>query len=295
MADATSRRALKEIRSTCGNNICFECGKLNPQWVSVTYGIWVCVECSGKHRLLGLHLSQIKSITMDKWTEKEVQKVRAGGNSNFKEFLEAHDDYVAEWTIEEKYNSMLAALYRDKVTIEATGEIWIEEESPIFINSKPTTKSSDTISSQLSEISLTDANDPTEQRIPRDAKPAEVKVVEVEAEEELDTFSRLGQGLSLASGFMKSTAEMAKAELSEFKEQNESLDKTKQNISNTLSSWSCWASNTLNKVSDTLVDGLSNGDEKKEEVPQSSFWSGFGQKRPPPMCMSVQTISDNEE
>ena len=103
------------------------------------------------------------------------------------------------------------------MTIEATGEIWIEEESPIFISSKTPKSQSDTISSQLSEISLTDANDPTEQRIPRDAKPAEVKVVEVEAEEELDTFSRLGQGLSLASGFMKSTAEMAKAELSEFK------------------------------------------------------------------------------
>jgi len=301
MADASSRRALKEIRASCGNNICFECGKLNPQWVSVTYGIWVCVECSGKHRLLGLHLSQIKSITMDKWSEKEVQKVRAGGNKNFKEFLEAHDDYIEEWTIEEKYNSMLAALYRDKVTIEATGEIWIEEESPIFISkqgAKSVKSSSDTISSQLSEVSLSDAKtEPLEQRIPRYAKPAEVKIVEVEAEENLDTFSRLGQGLSLASGFMKNTAEMAKAELGEFKEQNETLDKTKQNITNTLSSWSCWASNTLNKVSDTLVDGLSNGEEKKEDSqpPQSSFWSGFGQKRPPPMCMSVQTISDNEE
>ena len=72
--------------------------------------IWVCVECSGKHRLLGLHLSQIKSITMDKWSEKEVQKVRAGGNKNFKEFLEAHDDYIEEWTIEEKYNSMVNIL-----------------------------------------------------------------------------------------------------------------------------------------------------------------------------------------
>ena len=44
---------------------------------------------------------------MDKWSEKEVQKVRAGGNKNFKEFLEAHDDFIEEWTIEEKYNSMV--------------------------------------------------------------------------------------------------------------------------------------------------------------------------------------------
>ena len=114
------------------------------------------------------------------------------------------------------------------MTIEAAGEIWFEEESPIFISKQGATtstkSSSDTISSQLSEVSLSDAkNEPLEQRIPRNAKPAGVKIVEVEAEENLDTFSRLGQGLSLASGFVKSTAEMAKAELGEFKVKKNSI------------------------------------------------------------------------
>ena len=44
-----------------------------------------------------------------------------------------------------------------------------------------------------------------------------VKVVEVDPEEDLNTFSRLGLGFGVASKFMKETADMAKSELSEFK------------------------------------------------------------------------------
>ena len=45
------------------------------------------MECSGKHRGLGVHLSFVRSVTMDKWKESELEKMKAGGNRRMKQFL----------------------------------------------------------------------------------------------------------------------------------------------------------------------------------------------------------------
>lgn len=73
------------------NNRCLDCNITNTQWTSITYGIFLCLDCASIHRSLGVKTSFVKSVNMDKWGKKEYLFLKFGGNKKFKQLLEKND------------------------------------------------------------------------------------------------------------------------------------------------------------------------------------------------------------
>eukprot|EP00929_Paragymnodinium_shiwhaense_P046533 TRINITY_DN236_c1_g1_i1.p1 TRINITY_DN236_c1_g1~~TRINITY_DN236_c1_g1_i1.p1 ORF type:complete len:416 (-),score=142.97 TRINITY_DN236_c1_g1_i1:198-1445(-) len=103
------------IRALPGNKVCCDCSNVNPQWASVSYGSLMCLECSGHHRSLGVHLSFVRSVAMDAWKEREIAAMeRSGGNDNLVKFFESKK-IPKSMSIPTKYNTKQAEYYRNRL------------------------------------------------------------------------------------------------------------------------------------------------------------------------------------
>uniref|UniRef100_A0A8C2APH6 ArfGAP with SH3 domain, ankyrin repeat and PH domain 1a n=1 Tax=Cyprinus carpio TaxID=7962 RepID=A0A8C2APH6_CYPCA len=85
-----TKAIIEDVLRMPGNEVCCDCGAPEPKWLSTNLGILTCIECSGIHREMGVHISRIQSMELDKLGSSELLLAKNVGNSSFNEILEGN-------------------------------------------------------------------------------------------------------------------------------------------------------------------------------------------------------------
>ncbi|KAI1491470.1 zinc finger protein gcs1 [Biscogniauxia mediterranea] len=129
--DPETRSKLLAIQKTNNNNICCDCNAPNPQWASPKFGVFICLSCAGVHRGLGVHISFVRSVTMDAFKQAEIERMRLGGNAGWRSFFEEHEDTKMRgltWddaTIAERYSGEVGEEWKERLGAKVEGKEYV--------------------------------------------------------------------------------------------------------------------------------------------------------------------------
>lgn len=125
--DPETRRKLLLLQKNDENKKCADCNAFNPQWALPKFGIFICLECAGIHRGLGVHISFVRSITMDQFKPEEVLRMEKGGNAKCRLYFEEHG-LDTSLPHKAKYDNYIAEDYKEYLSCIVEGREFVPKD-----------------------------------------------------------------------------------------------------------------------------------------------------------------------
>eukprot|EP00826_Nyctotherus_ovalis_P001713 TRINITY_DN10299_c0_g3_i1.p1 TRINITY_DN10299_c0_g3~~TRINITY_DN10299_c0_g3_i1.p1 ORF type:complete len:275 (+),score=28.87 TRINITY_DN10299_c0_g3_i1:24-827(+) len=82
------KRQFLGILKRPGNFHCADCKSQAPRWASTSFGVLVCISCSGFHRRFGSHITKVRSLDLDNWTRDTLNLYTTLDNATANEYWE---------------------------------------------------------------------------------------------------------------------------------------------------------------------------------------------------------------
>ncbi|GBE60101.1 GTPase activating for ADP ribosylation factor [Babesia ovata] len=113
VTDEARDKVFRQLLAQAENAVCIDCNARNPTWISLTYAVHLCLNCSGRHRQFGSHISFVRSSDMDKFTREQLIRMAHGGNARAKTFFRqiglTRQPYDYSSPMAQRYPAMLDA------------------------------------------------------------------------------------------------------------------------------------------------------------------------------------------
>ena len=106
------KQKIKIILNVPKNNECFECANLNPEFISLNNGIFICKKCIKNHINLPKSISNILKNDLNNLTLKNIQYLCFGGNEKLKQFVQNEFPKLKKFEFHNVYKTYAMDYYR---------------------------------------------------------------------------------------------------------------------------------------------------------------------------------------